>query len=172
MNYYYDCFDKMIGRYIELLTPYREYQDAIAKEVRKLGGDGSKHGLIVDFDFTHHIMINPTENRLYFYYSPMLGTAKMLNGVNGLLSHAGYNELEIKNRLVAISDDSVLSEYITDETYVEDTGLQKIDIANSPYAISKAMRNLERVFDSGLLRDWNDDLINDVLLDDPFVLPG
>lgn len=172
MDYYYDCFDKMIGRYIELLTPYREYQDAIAKEVRKLGGDGSKHGLIVDYDYTHHIMINPTENRIYFYYSPTFGTGMLLNGVSGLLSHTGYNELEIKNKLVSISSGSVLSEYITDDTYVEGAGLQKIDISNSPYAISKAMRNLERVFDSGLLRDWNDDLINDVLLDDPFVLPG
>ncbi len=172
MEYYFDYFDKMINRYIELLTPYREYQEKIAIEVRKLGGAGSKHGLIVDFDFYHHIMINPTENRLYFYYSPVYGTGMLLNGVSGLLNHTGYNELEIKNKLVSISSDSVLSEYITDDTYVEGAGLQKIDISNSPYAISKAMRNLERVFDSGLLRDWNDDLINDMLLDNPFELPG
>ena len=37
--------------------------------------------------------------------------------------------------------------------------MQKIDIKNSVYAFSNRLNQLQRLFDKGILRDWNKDLI-------------
>ena len=36
----------------------------------------------------------------------------------------------------------------------------KIDIKNSVYSISNYMRQIQRLFDSNILRDWNEDIIS------------
>ena len=38
--------------------------------------------------------------------------------------------------------------------------LIKIDIKNSVYSISNYMRQIQRLFDSNILRDWNEDIIS------------
>ena len=37
---------------------------------------------------------------------------------------------------------------------------RKIDIENSVYSISNYMRQIQRLFDSNILRDWNEDIIS------------
>ena len=40
------------------------------------------------------------------------------------------------------------------------TIISKIDIKNSVYSISNYMRQIQRLFDSNILRDWNEDIIS------------
>ncbi len=173
-DYYCNNFEKMVNKYIEKLTPYRNYQIKLSEEVKKIGGSGNMHGLIVDYDFCHHIMISPTDNSLFLYYSPLsgYGTALNLKSVIGLLDHVGKNKITKTEYLMNITTDSILYPYIDtceEYKYTDDENydaLQIIDIKNSPYAISIRMRNLERVFTSGVLRDWDDAIINDFLTND------
>lgn len=61
--------------------------------------------------------------------------------------------LELKNNNAIISK--------TSQEISQEVGeLIKIDIKNSVYSISNYMRQIQRLFDSNILRDWNEDIIN------------
>lgn len=163
IDYYYDSFDKMVKKYLELLTPFKRFQKELSEEIKKIGGCGTMHGLIVDYDQYHHIMISPTENKLFFYWAPTYGTATNLFNVRGLLSHVGVDEITKKDWLINMKPDSILLINGLDDEKEYGEESQLIDIKNSPYAVSIKMRNLERICTAGILRDWNDDLIEDFL---------
>ena len=54
-------------------------------------------------------------------------------------------------------------------TYVNQT--VKIDIKNSLYKVSNRMNQLQRLFDSNILRDWNDDFAKSIVADMTKYLP-
>lgn len=61
--------------------------------------------------------------------------------------------LELKNNNAIISK--------TSQEISQEVGeLIKIDIKNSVYSISNYMRQIQRLFDSNILRDWNEDIIS------------
>ena len=172
INYVYYCFERMINRYIELLLPYQEFQEKLAKEVRKIDGAGTKHGLIIDYNFTHHIMIDPIEKRLLFYYSPEYGKIMDLKSIKGLLMHVGYTEIETKQLLLGLTQESIVKQYSIEEIGGEKCDeIKRINIKESPYPYSRIMKNLERIFSSGILREWNEDIINKID-SNPWELPG
>ena len=58
------------------------------------------------------------------------------------------SELIVKNKMTDLAD------------------LVKIDIKNSIYTISNRMNQIQRLFDKRILREWNDELlINDMIED-------
>lgn len=172
INYIYNCFERMINRYIELLLPYHSFQEKIAEEVWQIGGAGTRHGLIIDYNFTHHIMIDPIEKRLLFYYSPEFGKIQDLKSIKGLLMHVGHTEIETKQLLLGLNPESIVKQYSIEEIKGEKcVEIKKINIKESPYPYSRIMKNLERIFNSGILRDWNEDIIN-TIDSNPWELPG
>ena len=169
IKYYYDRFDEMVNKYIEMLTPLRTFLEELAVDVKRLGGEGRVHGLIVDYDFTHHIMLSNTGKDLYFYYSPLFGYAIDLKNITGLLTHTGKNEIEVSNLLLNVDSKSVILQNNIKALSGEIDKMEKIqaiDIKNSTYIESAKMKNLERIFTAGILREWNDSLIEDFLIAD------
>lgn len=162
--YFYSRFEKMINRLVEMLLPYRSFQEKISEEIKSIGGVGSMHGLIVDYDFWHHVEIDPFEKRLVFYYSPMMGFKQEFTDVRGLLSHVCKDEIEVKNRIINVNSDGLIFRNEIDLYDKDDSRLdiQRVDIKNSFYAISSKMKNLERIFTAGILREWDESWIKDV----------
>lgn len=155
-------FDKMVNKYIELFAPYWKYINQMASEVKSLGYCGDVHGCIVDLDFCNHIMINPLDQKVTFYNSPTMGFVKIFDNLENLITYMnnGYIlDIEKKKMLELKNNNAIISK--TSQEISQEVGeLIKIDIKNSVYSISNYMRQIQRLFDSNILRDWNEDIIS------------
>lgn len=84
-------FSLVISKYLRLLAPLRNVQTHLSKELRQLGLSGNIHGCIVDIDYYHHIMVNPTDGSIRFYYSPVFGIVKYLRSFNKVIESLHEN---------------------------------------------------------------------------------
>ncbi len=85
LSRYNDLFMSMVNLYISALTPLRKAQEEISEIIKDFGGDGTIHGCIVDIDFYNHIMINPQDGTLTFYYSPFMGAIMQYSDLQSLI---------------------------------------------------------------------------------------
>lgn len=159
IDYYREMFSDMVTTYIDLLSPYRAAQEKISEAVKSFGGAGIIHGYIVDIDSYNHIMLNPDDGKVTFYYSPVFGTLKTYDSLRGLLEEQNpyllqryleQEQLTNRNREnMALTQSTVSSDFIS------------IDIKNSQYVGSWKMNQLQRLFGAKVLRAWDDTLIKD-----------
>lgn len=153
LDRYFSNFKIVIHKYITALTPLRRAQERISQYIKSFGGNGKIHGTIVDIDFENHIMVNTSDGTIVPYNSPMFGILKTYPDI-GTLIHEQCPLLEDKynaigrERLIPVSTDF----HSAEGNYVS------IDIKNSPYAISRRVNALQRLFDKRILRDWNPEL--------------
>ena len=69
VHYYYDNMDAVIASIETPLRKYTAYQESIADEIKKIGGNGYIHGCIIDIDFYNHIYINPVDMTVRSYWA-------------------------------------------------------------------------------------------------------
>lgn len=155
-------FDKMVNKYIELFAPYWKYINQMASEVKSLDYCGDVHGCIVDLDFCNHIMINPLDQKVTFYNSPTMGFVKIFDNLENLITYMnnGYILNIEKKKMLELKNNNAIISKTSQEISQEVGELIKIDIKNSVYSISNYMRQIQRLFDSNILRDWNEDIIS------------
>lgn len=160
-------FLRMIRKYIKVLSPYRNAQEQIAEGVKSFGGEGTIHGCIIDIDFLNHIMLNPSDGSITYYYSPMFGQVEIYDNLLALLeNHNEYLATEYRKQLKSADNGLLLQDQV-----VATGELIQIDIKNSVYAVSNRMNQLQRLFDKKILRAWSDDLLLSDVSDDMLGLP-
>ena len=178
IRYFEESFSAVVNEYVMAMLPYRNVQEKIAAEVKKLGFDGTIHGCIIDVDFYNHIMINPLDGQITYYYSPIFGYvcpyATFKDLILSIEDYGMKDKIEEKRLAVALLEESdkrfLLSKNSSELTaYVNQT--VKIDIKNSIYKVSNRMNQLQRLFDSNILRDWNDDFAKSIVTDMTKYLP-
>lgn len=158
IEWIYDNFNIVVDKYLAVLEPLRATQLQISRELKSLGFDGTIHGLIVDIDFYNHVMVNPVDGSIIFYYSPVFGQVKPFEsfqkqlefmGCIGLLesktTESGRNKIALYNSsmLVTVAHNSVLSELTT------------VSRRTGAYGISRAVSPLQRLFTGHVLRDFD-----------------
>ena len=151
-----DEFLNMVGKYLYILFPYRSAQEKLFNAVKDFGGKGTIHGCIIDIDFCNHIMLNPIDGSISYYYSPEFGIIELYDDILTLL--------EKHNPELAVQYEEALQhangQLMPQLTYTGSNAIQKIDIKNSVYTISNRINQLQRLFDKKILRDWNNDLLS------------
>lgn len=152
-----DDFLQMIRKYLKILSPYRNAQEQLSNMVKSFGGSGKIHGCIVDIDFYHHIMLNPEDGTITFYYSPVFGVMEIYKNMMELLESRNEKLAKKHIRQFKMENNSLMPQCGMGEL----SKLIKIDIKNSPYSISNKMNQLQKLFSKGILRDWNDNLLLD-----------
>lgn len=162
IRYFYESFKTVLSQYTSLLLPYRKVQEQIASEIKRLGFSGQIHGCIVDIDFYHHIMINPIDGTITFYYSPHFGEVMNYDSFGSLLIDIEGNKVEdgrfSKLKIYeAMSDEKCLITQSPLSIQKHIGKMVKIDIKNSVYAYSNRINQLQRIFSANILRDWNDE---------------
>lgn len=151
IGYYYDNFDAMVDIYIEGLSPYRRDQEKIARAVREIGGDGTIHGCIIDIDFTNHIMFNPFDGSMSYYYSPEFGKVQVYSSIDKLLKlHAPL----LLNKYIKASNK--LFPVCQKEKSITSEKLEDVDRKGGAYGLSEKVQQIQRLFSCKVLRDWND----------------
>ncbi len=153
LDRYMANFMNMIKQYLAVLSPLRRFQEKLSSYVKSFGGDGIIHGTIVDIDFFNHIMVNTSDGTLTYYYSPMFGVVETYPDIGALL-HARCPQLETAYQKAGTTKLIPVSKKLSKKS----SSLEYVDIKNSPYAISRRINALQRLFDKHILRDWNPDL--------------
>lgn len=158
IDYFNNNFLIMIKKFIDLMSPYRNMQEQISSFVKSFGGIGRIHGCIVDIDYFNHIMLNPFDKKITYYYSPTYGNLVVYNSILDLLKeHNRYLEKECLKLLQTEKNTLELLEH--SNTSITET---KISIKDSLYTLSGRINQLQRLFDKRVLRDWNEFLLNEV----------
>ena len=149
LDRYYKNFYTMIEKYIVALTPLRQAQEKLSAYIKSFGGEGRIHGTIVDIDFENHVMINTDDGTITPYNSPVFGIVKKYQDIGSLIHEccpeleAGYSDHKEELVLVSPKESGAGDNY------------EMIDIKNSPYAVSRRVNALQRLFEKKILRDWN-----------------
>ena len=150
-----DNFNDMVNIYLKIFSPYRRELEKISSFVKKFGGSGKMHGCIVDIDFFNHIQFNPYDASITYYYSPFFGLAQTYESLPLLLENQNpallqqYNDLKMnEEKLTVKKEDLALSRE-----------MEYIEYSNSLYPTSRRFYQIQRLFDKGILRDWDDNLL-------------
>lgn len=93
IGWIYVNFNIVTNKYLAMLEPLRAIQLQISHELKSLGFDGTIHGLIVDIDFFNHVMVNPVDGSIRFYYSPTFGQMQQFESFQKQLEFMGCVEL-------------------------------------------------------------------------------
>lgn len=91
-----------------------------------------------------------------------MGFVKIFDNLENLITYMnnGYILNIEKKKMLELKNNNAIISKTSQEISQEVGELIKIDIKNSVYSISNYMRQIQRLFDSNILRDWNEDIIN------------
>jgi hypothetical protein len=134
------------------LKNYNDTLKELSTLVKKIGGDGTIHGCIVDIDFWRHIYLHPQDGTITSYSSPEFGYRTEYSTVGELLFketpqlYANYQKL--------------LSGSTNDEDVFNNTEEEKQGFYDTTlYKASKLIKGLQYVTENNIIRVWNDDVI-------------
>ena len=158
IEWIYDNFNVVVQKYIKILEPLREMQVQISNQLKKMGFEGTIHGLIVDIDFYNHIMVNPIDGSITFYYSPVFGEVQKFESFYEQLNFMGHTSLleesksDIKNNILVVSEANKL---IKVKDYTVSNELMTVSRTDGAYGVSRAVSPLQRIFTGHVLRDFD-----------------
>ena len=161
INYYYDNMIKFSNYIRGGVRKYNEALKKISKMVKRIGGDGTIHGLIVDIDFFNHIYLDPYEGTITAYNSPWMGKRTEYPTVEKLLEkeiprlYIGYKRLFSGDMMPVLSsfDGDINSESAT----LFDT---------SWYKPSNLLKSLQYITEKNIIRIWDDNFISNYELEE------
>lgn len=170
-------FDIVLSKYLKSLLPLRRVQKQLSKELKELGLKGTIHGTIVDIDFYHHIMLNPYENSLNYYYSPQFELIESLGSFDNViksLGRTGHSEEKLKliqqkysskakqsgYLLSTMTDNSMIDTSLESDSFaVSNESLQYVSRSKGMYGISRKVSPLQCLFEGHVLRDFDITLV-------------
>ena len=160
VRYYYDRMDLYAMKVMEAVAPFQKAISAIADEVKRIGGDGTIHGCIVDIDFYNHIYLNPADGTITPYFawdiqrkyvytdvitllkkrSPELCQRYQSEKGKGLLPLLGQLDGHGKKKKVAVAK------------------VPKLVLETDMYIASRTMKAIQYIFENKVIRIWNEDI--------------
>lgn len=186
IEYFYNAFDTIIQRYIQSFASTYNGLKAISEKLIEYGFNGRVHGFIIDLDYYNHIMFNPFDGKVTFYYSPLFGLVKEYPSLNSLLcsmkesaSREKFDSLreykqEIKRLDKAIAELTIEKPGLTGsetksiQKFVNSSA-KRINVGRgSMYEHSKRMLQIQRLFECNILREWDMSLIEDLYIEDKY----
>jgi predicted MPP superfamily phosphohydrolase len=153
IQYYYDNMDRMVAMIKSPLDKYTKFQEKIASEVRKLGGDGRIHGCIIDIDWYNHIYVNPIDMKITGYWAADIVHKKVYPSIPALLEaqrpamYAKYQkQIQGKSKgIVALAKEAESNVAVLPRTYL-DTDM---------YVASREIKKMQKL-SSNILTTWYD----------------
>lgn len=170
IDYFFQYFIIMAKLQVGAFGNYYKSMKEISNEVKKLGFSGKIHGCIIDIDFYNHIMVNPLDGKLTFYYSPQFGIVKAYDSFEQLLQDSLLNSLESKkyitatdgyNRLVKSGKGLITQTKVS----LRESKLQKVSTKSGAYATSNRMNRIQFFVEAGVLNTWSTKAIEDFISD-------
>ena len=155
LNYFYDKMDIYSQNLKNLLKPYNERLKIISKEVKKFGGNGEIHGLIVDIDFYNHVYLNPFDLSLTYYHATSIINKYVYKNLFSLLF---YQNKKLYHNYTKLIDSSF--NYKNGLT-TKSKGInprRNFVLDTKIYKYSRIIRAVQYLDDSNIIRMWNQEL--------------
>ncbi len=158
IEWIYNNFSIVVRKYLEALEPLRATQVQISNELKRLGFDGRIHGLVVDIDFYNHIMVNPVDGTIVFYYSPTYGQIRPFESFQKQLTFMGRAGLleskvtESQCNKIALYGSNIL---LSNEDNYSLSEMRTVSRGTGAYGVSRAISPLQRLFTGHWLRDFD-----------------
>ncbi len=164
LNYYFKNLELYVKNVEKLLFNTNQYLTSISNEVKKVGGDGSIHGLIVDIDYYNHIFFDVLNNKLLFYFATSIIDKYFYENYVSLLKCR--LPLLYGNFLKTISDKDNKNELaLYNSLTISDSNIY--EASTEMYKYSKFIKSLQNVSNVHVIRKWSEDILN--LNDNEFI---
>lgn len=184
MQWLFDNFEVILSKYLQILIPLRTVQNQISKELQDLGFSGLIHGCIIDIDYYHHIILNPMDGTMTYYYSPQFGVVQSLPSFEKVITSIKEKDVDYfsYNRNYELiqqkynnnkQNPHYLLGQINNGSLLKSSGLsqnanitisygqmQEISRSEGMYGISRRISVLQRLFSGHVLRDFDLNLID------------
>ena len=151
LRYVYEHMEGMISAIKKPLDKYNACQKQVAELVKRIGGDGTIHGCIVDIDFCNHIYVNPFDLTITGYYALNMIRKTVYPSIAALLEEQ-CPKLYTRYMLLLKGD-----------TEFPLVLRQRADIKGKPqeylstdiYSASREIKKMQKLF-SNILSYWNE----------------
>ena len=160
INYYYDNMDSQIELLKGFLEKYTQYQESIASQIKKIGGEGTIYGAIIDIDYYNHICVNPFDGTVSAYHADDTIDKFVFENIPSLLKekcpqlYQNYEKILLKEKSNALIVKGQSADIIKEPTYCPGTEI---------YKYSSKIKKMQKLY-NGILTVWYDDngkLLND-----------
>lgn len=158
VNYYYDNLAKVNFVIEETIksSGIRDYLNQLSLFVKRIGGSGYIHGVIVDIDFFDHIMVDFRNLKLIPYFAYSINDRYEYPDLPKLLQDS---RPDLYKRFIANGGSSSLPVLKGAKSLSQAV---KHNADTSIYSDSNMMLKIQDMLDYNVMRFWNDDLIDSI----------
>lgn len=157
LSYYYDRLPMYAALIKHAVRDYYAALKVISDAVKKIGGDGTIHGCIIDIDFLNHIYIDPKTGKITPYYAMSIVKKYKYPDVRTLLLE---NRKDLYDNYIRL-----INGFTSEQPYLEGS-------ANVPtpfhseyvsetymYRPSRIMRSIQYLTETNVVRIWDEELL-------------
>lgn len=160
-RYYFDNMDIYVKAIKSIFKKYWDAEKDISRIIKKIGGEGTIHGCIIDIDFFNHAYLNPVDGTLSFYYATSMTNKYVYKNIEALLQGRTEDSLEEdKSRYIEMS-----KKY---QKLLSQKGERNLQTVSSPpifdnstdiYKASRIIKRMQYIADNNVLRVWHDGVL-------------
>ena len=156
INYYYNKLEKYAKSVNLFMANYVKFQNNLALEIKKIGGDGKIHGAIIDIDYNNHIYVNPLDGKLVPYNALSMTCKYVYKNIPSLLKfECPALFINYENLLEELNNDKSLSIYDSNQKLSKSC---KFEDDTTIYKYSRIIKNLQYTTNNHIVRLWINDL--------------
>lgn len=159
-EYYYKNISKYYNNVSRTFSSFYQYEETISSLIQAIGGAGTIHGCIVDYDYYNHVYVNPFDTTLTPYYAISMTYKTALSNFEALVeSGKNTNALLFGNAEIMIDTDKNALQLLNNK--LAPTNLYgEVITDTSMYRVSNIFRTLQYTIESHVIRKWNDAILN------------
>lgn len=154
IQYYYNNMDKMIAMIKSPYDKFNAFQMVIANEIKKLGGEGTIHGCIIDIDLYSHIYVNPLDLSITGYWASDIVNKVVYSSVPALLEDRCPEVYGKYVKLLASSKENPLAV----KQRMDITLLPQVYLDTDIYKASREIKKMHKLC-SNILSSWYENTI-------------
>lgn len=159
-EYYYNNISKYYDNVNYVFSSFYEYEETISSLVRAVGGVGTIHGCIVDYDYYNHVFINPFDKSVTPYFAASMTYKVVLPNFEALIGgKENMQEVPSNKKSIAVAARNNALQLLNSRI-VSTNSPDEIITDTTVYRISNIFRTLQYIIESRIIRKWNDDILN------------
>ncbi len=159
INYYFNNLDLYSNNINTIIQPYKNKLLQISEEVKKIGGYGRIHGCIVDISFLSHIYLNPLDGKITTYWATDIMSRFTYGSLIELLEDKESENMVQKYYIECELNNIPLLSSNTNKRKNNLVKIPKWMFGTDIYDPSRKMRSLQYIWEKGVIRIWNDDIL-------------
>lgn len=159
-EYYYNNISKYYDNVNYAFSSFHQYEETISSLVQAVGGVGTIHGCIVDYDYYNHVFVNPFDKSITPYFATSMTYKVALPNFEAIIGgKENVKEVPTNKKSMAITAKNNALQLLNSKI-VSTNSQNEIITDTTIYRISNIFRTLQYTIESRIIRKWNDAILN------------